>query len=87
MKPQSISYDEQALVSRLKRDRSFAVDYLDSVLRGGEGSEIRLAFAYLALALDSVALRPEAVDPEEARFVLERLRALLKPDTREIVLS
>ena len=59
----------------------------DAALRTEEGSEVCLAFAYLALALEGVALPPEAVDPEEARFVLERLRASLKPEMREIILA
>jgi hypothetical protein len=86
MRIERLSYDERDLVSRLERDRHFALDYLEAALRTGEGSEICLTFAHLALALDGVALPPEAIDPEEARFVLERLRAVFKLETREILL-
>ncbi len=87
MRSQAIPYDELDLVSRLQQDRRFALEFLDVVLRTGKGSDVAEAFVRLALALDDVALPPEAVDPDEARVVLERIHRLLLVETREIVLS
>lgn len=84
---QRLSSEELNLVSRLGRDPRFAVAYLDQVLGTGKGKEIALAFSHLALAFDDIELWPEAIDPEEARLVLERVRWMLQSQTEEIQLD
>jgi hypothetical protein len=61
--------------------------YIEQVLRTGEGSDVCVALAHLSMAFDDIALLPESIDSEEARFVLEHLRGFLKEETHEIVLS
>lgn len=79
--------EDLEIVSRLQRDRRFALAFLAAVLRAGEGSDVALAFTQVARALDDVSLPPEAVDPEEARIVLERLERALRLEAREIQLA
>lgn len=87
MRSQRHAEENLDFVFRLQHDRRFALDFLDLTLRTGEGSDIAEAFTQFALAFDGVTLPPEAIDPDEARIVLERLARILKIETREILLS
>ncbi len=76
--------NEPSVVRRLQQDPSFTLEYINEVLGRGREPQLQAACARLAGAFDHVLIPPELIDPEEARIVLERVRATLSTETIDL---